>query len=231
MASPTTHNLTEKKGLVNSIRITWFGHSMFLLEDADTKLLFDPFLSEMVGYGRPDVEADVVLVSHGHRDHNNVDIVKGNPVVISKLGSYDRDHVRITGLQAYHDASSGSERGPDVIFRVEMNAMVFVHLGDLGHIPTGELITQLSGSDVLFVPVGGVFTIDADAAAEVVNTLSPRIAIPMHYGTPEGKIPLDTEESFIKHFDNVERIDRGPIYLNKEELPEPTLILVMAYVT
>lgn len=231
MVSPTSHNFVDKKDLTNSARITWFGHSMFLLEDSEVKLLFDPFDSDMVGYGRPDVEADVVMVSHGHGDHNNIDIVRGNPTILNTPGSYNPDHVQITGLQAFHDQSGGSQRGLNIIFRVEMKDITFLHLGDLGHIPSGELADSLYDTDVLFIPVGGIFTIDAAMAVEVVRAFRPRIVIPMHYGTPAGKIPLETEEPFINNFKNVERINEGPIYLNKKEIPEPTLVLVMNYVS
>ncbi len=230
MTPPVTRGLTEKKDLTDAVRVTWFGHSMFLLEDDRKRVLFDPFHSDMVGYSRPDVEADIVTVSHGHRDHNDVEIVGGDPAVFNQPGSYEKDHVAIKGIQAYHDQKRGAERGVNVIFQVEMKGISFEHLGDLGHVPEGGLAQELTGADVLFIPVGGIFTIDADVAAEVVGRLRPRIAIPMHYGTPDGNIPLGTEGPFIKHFQNVEIIDEGPVYLNKEELPEPTLILVMSYI-
>jgi L-ascorbate metabolism protein UlaG (beta-lactamase superfamily) len=223
--------LSEEKDLAKAVKITWYGHSMFLLEDDRDKIVIDPFLPAMVGYSRPEVEADIVLVSHGHRDHNNVEMVGGGPKVLAKAGVHEEDHVKITGIGTYHDQNRGAERGPNIVFRIEMKGMVFEHLGDLGCIPQGGEVAELKGPDILFVPVGGIFTIDADAAAEVVKMLSPRIAIPMHYGTPAAKIPLATEEPFIKHFGNVERTDRGPIYLSREELPEPTLVLVMGYVT
>jgi L-ascorbate metabolism protein UlaG (beta-lactamase superfamily) len=231
LSSAITQNFITPKDLSDSVMITWFGHSMFLLEDDREKLLFDPFHADMVGYGRREVEADVVMVSHGHGDHNNVDMVRGRPAIINKPGAYQQDNYDITGRQTYHDENGGSQRGLNIVFNVTMKGITFEHLGDLGHVPEGELADELSNPDVLFVPVGGVFTIDADTAAEVVRKLNPRVAIPMHYGTPAGKIPLGTEEPFINHFQNVERISEGPIYMNKEQLPEPILVLVMSYVT
>lgn len=226
-----TSPLTEEKDLANCVKITWFGHSMFVLEDEGHRLVMDPYQSEMVGYSPQHLEANIITVSHEHGDHNNIGAVNGSPVILNKPGSYELDDLKITGLQAYHDERGGSERGANVIFRVEMNGLTFIHLGDLGHVLKGDVVSELSGCDVLLVPVGGIFTIDADGAEGVVKELRPRIAVPMHYGTPDGNIPLNTEEAFIARFPNVDRTGKQAIYIRREELPEPTLILVMDYVT
>jgi L-ascorbate metabolism protein UlaG (beta-lactamase superfamily) len=215
----------------DKLSVSWFGHAMFLLEDVDgNRLVTDPY-NEYVGYKLPVIAADIVLVSHDHGDHSNVDLIKENPVIIRGATSQEINGITITGFPSHHDAHDGVERGPNIIFRWEMQGLIFVHLGDLGHLVEGELAETLSGADVLFIPVGGTFTVEDAQAEIVVKTLRPRIAIPMHYSTPDCTLPLQTEEPFATRFDHVERIGKQPLYISKDNLPEPTRILIMNYIS
>jgi L-ascorbate metabolism protein UlaG (beta-lactamase superfamily) len=225
-----TSPLTTEKDLSKAVRISWFGHAMFLFEDgAGHRLVTDPY-ADYVGYPLPDVAADVVLVSHDHADHSNVGLVKENPAVLSSAGAQELGGVTVTGFSTFHDERRGAERGPNVIFRWGMQGLTFVHLGDLGHMLEGNLVKELSGADILFVPVGGTFTIDDAGAEEVVKMLGPRIAVPMHYRTEACGFPVNTEEPFAARFDHVERTGKQPVYISREDLPEPTLILIMDYI-
>jgi L-ascorbate metabolism protein UlaG (beta-lactamase superfamily) len=222
---------TEISGPANSVRISWMGHAMFLLEDIEgNRLVTDPY-NEYVGYKLPDIEANIVLVSHDHGDHSNVDLVKGNPVIKHDVIAQEIKGIMITGFSSHHDSHEGTERGSNVIFRWEMQGLVFIHLGDLGHVIEGNLVGELSGADVLFVPVGGTFTIEDSQAEQVVKTLGPRIAVPMHYRTPVCSLPLQTEEPFVARFDHVERTGKQPLLISKGNLPEPIRILVMDYLS
>ncbi len=137
------------------VKIGWYGHAMFLVEDdRGTRVVTDPF-DPVIGYAFPDLAASVVLVSHGHYDHNNAGAVKGNPVVIREAGNTLAQDVEVKGLAAAHDTRGGAERGPVIIYRWSMAGMSFAHLGDLGHPLTPELATSLRNLDVLFIPVGG----------------------------------------------------------------------------
>ncbi|MGQ9474856.1 MAG: MBL fold metallo-hydrolase [Actinomycetota bacterium] len=221
---------TEEKDLSSAVRVSWLGHAMFLLEDGSGhRLVTDPY-GEGVGYNLPSVEANIVLVSHDHFDHANVDLVKGNPVLVREAGRREIDNVVVEGFPTYHDSSGGKERGANIVYRVSMQGLNFVHLGDLGHILPEDLVVQLKGADVLFIPVGGTFTVDDAQAAEVVKALSPRIAVPMHFRNSACNFPILNEEPFLARFERVERVGKKPVYIDPGSLPEPTLILVLDFI-
>ncbi len=203
---------------------------MFLLEDGSGhRLVTDPY-GEGVGYSLPRLKADIVLVSHDHFDHANVGLVEGEPRVVREAGKTEIDGVVIEGFSTFHDASGGKERGPNTVFRIRMQGLTFIHLGDLGHLLGKDLVSELKGADVLFVPVGGTFTVDDRQAAELVKALAPRIAVPMHFRNAGCNFPILTEEPFLARFSAVERVEKRPVYIDPRELPEPTLILVLDFI-
>lgn len=165
------------------MQITWLGQSCFKIQGKDVTVITDPYASD-IGLKLPRLNADIVTVSHDHHDHNNVDAVNGTPFVIDKPGEYEIKNVFVQGIPAYHDTSSGTERGNSIIYLFQIEELKIAHLGDLGAKLTDEQLEKLEGVDIIFIPVGGTFTIDGKQAAEVVNQLEPRIAIPMHYKIP-----------------------------------------------
>lgn len=168
------------------MEITLLGHSSFKLRGKYATVVTDPFDAEMVGLKFPKhVVADIVTVSHAHRDHNRVAQIEGTPFVVGGPGEYEVKGVGIVGIGVYHDEEKGAGRGPNIIYRIEIDGVSLVHLGDVGHTLATEQVEVLDGVDVLFVPVGGVYTIDAARAAEVIHEIEPSIVIPMHYGRPE----------------------------------------------
>lgn len=221
---------TEERDLARAVRVSWLGHSMFLVEDEGHRLVTDPF-AEGVGYEPPDVEADIILVSHDHFDHSHVELVKGTPAIVRDATPREIEGIRISGFSTHHDASGGKERGPNIVFRWEMQGMTFVHLGDLGHALPETVASELAGADVLFVPVGGTFTVDDAGAYGVVKALSPRIAVPMHFRNSACNFPIQTEEPFVSRFPDVVDVGKSSLYLSAGDLPEPTLIVVMDYQT
>ncbi|MDP2892613.1 MAG: MBL fold metallo-hydrolase [Bacillota bacterium] len=161
--------------------IKWLGHSCFRLEsDGGTVVITDPF-NETVGYPLPQGRADVITVSHAHSDHNNTGIIEGKPVIIDTPGRHEAGGLTITGFMTYHDAMDGVLRGKSIIFIVEIDRLRICHLGDLGHVLSEEKVKELGRVDVLLIPIGGVYTIDAPAAAKVAESIAPNIIIPMHY--------------------------------------------------
>jgi L-ascorbate metabolism protein UlaG (beta-lactamase superfamily) len=222
---------TAQRELSQAVRVSWLGHSMFLLEDgAGHRLVTDPF-NDYVGYTLPDITADIVLVSHDHADHSNIAMVKGDPVVVRDPSPREVEGVRISGLPTYHDAKGGVERGPNIAYRWEMQGLIFVHLGDLGHHLDAGSAPDLAGAHVLFIPAGGFFTLEPDQAIEVVKALSPRIAIPMHFRNAACSFPIETEDHFVSGFSLVERTGKGPVYISAEILPSETTVLVMDYLS
>ena len=180
--------------------ITYYGHALFTLETASgSTLVTDPY-DASVGYSMGTLAGDVVTVSHEHHDHNNVALVEGSPAVLRGDGVFlPLDGVRITGIPAFHDDSMGTHRGHNTLFLFEAEGLRVLHLGDLGHLLSEEVCRSLRPVDVLMVPVGGYYTIDANQAEQVIQALSPRIIIPMHYRTIQsGKLPIAPADDFLK---------------------------------
>jgi L-ascorbate metabolism protein UlaG (beta-lactamase superfamily) len=179
------------------MRIIWHGHSCFEIDDRVT-VVIDPHDGKSIGIRAPSVKADLVLVSHEHFDHNCTRIVKGDFTIIREPCKKDVKGVKVLGVQGYHDNLHGQKRGKVTLFKFEMGGMRFCHLGDLGEPLTEEQIEALRPIDVLFVPVGGVFTIDGEQAKQVVDALQPRVAVPMHFRFGGLSIAIQTAETFLK---------------------------------
>jgi|WetSurMetagenome_2_1015567.scaffolds.fasta_scaffold01539_10 L-ascorbate metabolism protein UlaG (beta-lactamase superfamily) len=210
--------------------ISYLGHSCFKLQDKlgpeGVTLVTDPFGKDL-GLKVPNFEADIVTVSHQHFDHNNSAALRGEPFVIDTPGEYDVKGVMVQGIETFHDNKNGAERGENIVYRIEMDDLTLVHLGDLGHILTDEQLEQLDKIDVLFIPVGGKFTLDAKLAVEVIGQLEPRIVIPMHYKLPGSKeTELDAVEKFIKEL-GVEPKKEEKLKISKKDLPVEGMELVI----
>lgn len=146
----------------------------------------DPF-DASVGFKFPKVEADMVTISHDHQDHNQKQLVGGKPYVIDGPGEYEVKGVSVLGLQTFHDEVQGQKRGLNTVYRIEFEGISLSHLGDLGHPLSSGQLAELNGVDVLFIPVGGVYTIGPKRAVEVISQVEPKIVIPMHYRVSEQK--------------------------------------------
>ena len=182
---------------------TCIGHAKFLIElENGLRIVTDPY-DATCGYPVTPVPADVVLVSHGHHDHSAVDTIPGTPRVIDKAGSYDLgDGVTVTAVEAFHDDAEGTKRGRTLLFSIRAEGLNAIHLGDLGHIPNAEQINALGAADVLMVPVGGFFTIDAAQAKETAALLQARVVLPMHYKTrANADWPIASVEAFTGLYD------------------------------
>lgn len=210
------------------MRLTWFGHAMFLIETSSRRVVTDPYSPE-VGYPVPEIEADAVTVSHSHFDHNNVPSVKGNPAVISSAGQFSLNGTRIEGLETFHDELSGSKRGKNVVFRF-YDDIRLAHLGDYGEDSIRpETEKFLSQCDVLLVPTGGIYTIDPAQAVRLVETIRPRIAVPMHYKTDMLTFELATLEDFVRLWKGDVVQAEHTIELTRDNLPPVTTVYVMEY--
>lgn len=176
--------------------ITWYGHSCFKINTKDVTIITDPFSKE-IGIKPYFGAADIVTVSHEHYDHNNIASLKGNPFVASNPGEYEVKNVFIRGIASYHDKKQGAERGLNTIFVIDAEDLRVCHLGDLGEILSDKVVEQLGQVDILMIPVGGVYTIDAKEADELIEKIEPAIVIPMHYKTPSLAIKLDGLDKFL----------------------------------
>jgi L-ascorbate metabolism protein UlaG (beta-lactamase superfamily) len=209
--------------------ITWLGHSCFKIQDKNgaegVTLVTDPF-DKSVGIKVPSLEADIVTVSHDHGDHSNLSAVKGKPFVVDTPGEYEVKGVCIEGVAAKHDDKEGIERGSDVMFRIDMEGITVVHLGDLGHVLDSKQVEKLAGTDILLLPVGGNYTIDAKKAVEVVSQLEPRIVIPMHYKIEGVKMDIEEVDKFVKEM-GLEPRREDKLKISRKDLPQDEMQLVI----
>lgn len=177
------------------MNLRYFGHSCFLLTSDDkTRILCDPYGD--IGYPLPAVDCDAVTVSHAHYDHANLGGVPCQSVLPPQGGKVGGITVRAE--PSFHDEAGGAKRGGNIIYFFEADGVCVAHLGDLGE-PVGEKrLASLRGADVLLIPVGGNYTIDAKTAAAYVDALRPAYVIPMHYKTAKLKIDIEGVEPFLR---------------------------------
>lgn len=211
-----------------TVTIRWFGQACFLASWATGgRVLFDPFDRSFLDYRLPDdLRADIVCVSHEHADHNNVKAVHGTPVVLrggAGVRSAQRAGISVRSVDAWHDDARGAERGPDTIYLVEKEGLRLCHLGDLGQVPTDAQVGQIGEVDVLFLPVGGHFTLDPSRLDEVIARLKPKAIIPMHYKTAATRdLPLASVDEFLRGRPNVRHESGNQVDLKKADLTAGT---------
>ncbi|MEG1560404.1 MAG: MBL fold metallo-hydrolase [Clostridia bacterium] len=165
------------------MNITWYGRSTFLIESSDgTRILTDP-CNPHFAVNQHDIDADIVTVSHDHDDHNYIEAVSGVPIVFKTLGEHIAYGIKITGFPSFHDDCMGKKRGDNIMFIYEVDDMRILHCGDIGAIPDPSVISAMLPIDIMFVPTGGIYTIDFREARVLANLIKPSVLIPMHYGT------------------------------------------------
>jgi L-ascorbate metabolism protein UlaG (beta-lactamase superfamily) len=210
------------------MRIQWYGQSAFALSGAQGSVFIDPFgdmspaAERGVQFEYPPIEgvqADLVLVTHEHLDHNGVEAVGGDPTVLrSTAGRHQSPIGEITGVASEHDEAAGTERGPNTIFVFELDGIRVAHFGDFGQRSLrDEQADAIGNVDLLIVPVGGGPTADAAQARAIVERLRPRWVIPMHYRTPRIGF-LETADAFLEGFTIVHRAQGTS--LDTESLPD-----------
>lgn len=215
--------------------IYWLGQACFKLKGKNATVLIDPYDPEFTGLKLPkELSADTVLVTHTHKDHNNSEAATetpsgGTPMVFSEPGEYEVSGVVITGISSFHDESQGFERGKNIIFHMMFDGLDIVHLGDLGQSKLSEeQIARIGEVDILLVPVGGVYTIDAKAASNIVSQLEPRIIIPMHFKIEGLKFELSGVEEFLKEMGAEGVIAQPKLSITKDKLPEEPQVILLA---
>ncbi len=209
------------------MKIKWLAHAAFLITaDDGTRIITDPYeTSQGLRYGEINEAADIVTVSHEHGDHNNVKAIKGNPPVVKT--DAEVKGIKIRAVATAHDDKSGGERGQNTIFCFEIDGIKLCHAGDLGHVLSDAQVAAIGAVDVLMVPVGGFFTIDASAATRVCDQLKPKVIIPMHFKTEKLTLPIQDAEGFLKGKANVTRAAGSEIELTRNTLPASPQIIVL----
>lgn len=223
-SSPQTHFVLryKEKLLITAqiLTITWYGQSCFKIETRGVTLAIDPFSKEL-GLTPPRFQADIVLVTHGHFDHSNIETIPGSPFVISGPGEYETKGIAIRGISTFHDASGGRERGMNTCYVIEAEDMTIAHLGDFGeHAMREETVEELGEIDILMIPVGGTYTIDGDAAAKVVHQIEPSLVIPMHYAIEGLKVKLAPVSQFLKAYGATSAKAEPKLVIKKKDVTE-----------
>jgi L-ascorbate metabolism protein UlaG (beta-lactamase superfamily) len=211
------------------MKIKYLGHSAFVItSNKGVKIITDPYTpGPDLTYGEINESADVVTVSHGHHDHNNVAAVKGSPEVVNRAGRSEAGGIEFRGIASSHDEVGGKLRGDNVIFCFEVDGVTVCHLGDLGHRLDDKQLKEIGRVDILLIPVGGVYTIDAKVATEVCNQLKPMVIMPMHYKTEKGLLGISGVEGFLSGKANVSRPDSSQAEFKPGELPATAQIIVL----
>ena len=216
------------------MKIKWYGHAAFLItSDRGVKIITDPYDPDAYGdqfsYGKITDKADIVLVSHDHSDHNHAKGLPGSPEVIKGNGSKKSKGITFKGVATFHDPSKGSDRGENTVFTFNVDGFQICHLGDLGHVLNQNELAEVGAMDILFVPVGGVYTIDAKEAAQIAESMKPKVLIPMHFRTEKCGFPIAPVEDFLKGKPRVKQPGTSEVTFDKSSLPQQTEILVLTH--
>lgn len=184
------------------MQLHWYGHSAFrLTTENGTRLLIDPY-NRFLGYRMPSaIETDIVLVTHSHKDHNQIQVAAGQYLLCNQPLTYEKNDVKIRGVRTFHDNQGGAKRGPNIVFVIEADGLRIAHCGDLGHQLTPEQLAEIGQVDILIVPAGGRMVLGGQGAADVVRQIKPTIAIPMHYRAKAlgllGKLVFEKADNFV----------------------------------
>jgi L-ascorbate metabolism protein UlaG (beta-lactamase superfamily) len=207
------------------MEISYLGQACFKITGKKISILTDPYNPEMLGLTLPKQEADVVTVSHNHGDHNYLDIMKGEYLLLDSPGEYEVKESEFTGIFAAHDDKGGSERGMVTIFSFSVDDLKICHLGDLGTELTSEQLDKVDGVDILLIPVGGHYTIDAKTAVKVISQIEPKIVIPMHYRA--GKMEVLAPVSDFLHEMAVNPTPQDKLKIQAKDLPDELEVIVL----
>lgn len=214
------------------MKVKWLGHACFeITTSQNIKVLTDPYNSSAYGdiftYQEVFPEVDLVTISHRHSDHGYIEGVPGKPEVIDKPGASSFKDLKVKGISTYHDQNEGKERGQNIIFLIDDGNIQLVHCGDLGHIPEKNKLIEIKEKDILLIPIGGFFTIDANEALEIIDQIKPRVVIPMHFKNEKCKFTIDDHTKFISGQDKVTRLNKTDIEIDFDSLPGQTEIYIL----
>ena len=203
------------------------GHSCFRIKGSQAIVITDPFPPDL-GYSLGKQTADIVTVSHQHPSHMYTEAISGEPRIVSGPGEYEISGVLIIGIATFHDSVRGQTRGKNTAYLMEIDGISICHLGDLGHVLSSEQVEEIGDIDVLLLPVGGVSTINAAMAAEVIRQLEPKVVIPMHYKTPLLKRELDPVDDFLREMGVGQVEPRARLSVSRTNLPPGTQVFILS---
>lgn len=203
------------------VSFKWFGQACFEIKNS-VAIVTDPHDGDSVGLKRPDAKGDIVSVSHRHFDHaSGIDLVsKEDSEVLEGSGEREAKEIEVQGFESFHDKAEGEERGENTIFVFELDDFRICHLGDLGHKLSDEKVEEIKPVDILLIPIGGNYTIDAQESVDVVKNLEPKIVMPMHYKVEGLEVDISDEEEFLQLVEDEGWETDGRVKAKIESLPE-----------
>lgn len=213
------------------MEITYIGHSCFSIKGKALTLVIDPY-DDRIGLKQPKQKADILLLSHHHSDHATTDWITDYELLIEGPGEYELRDVFVYGFPTFHDEKQGADRGKNTVYLIQIDGFNIVHLGDLGHELSKETLEKISACDVLLIPVGGTYTIDAETATKVISSLEPGIVVPMHYQTKTLSLgtKLDDVEKFLNEMGVEDVKMQEKLKLSKlTDIPEETEVVVLKH--
>jgi len=210
------------------LEIIWLGHSCFAIKGKEVVVITDPCHPNL-GYSLSKLRADIVTLSHFHPGHCYIEAIASEFKEIRGPGEYELKGTFITGIATFHDADQGKRLGKNTVYLLEIDGMTLCHLGDLGHLPSSELMEAIGDTEILFLPVGGVSTIGGSTAAEIVRRLNPKVVIPMHYKTPDLIGDLEPVDKFLKELGIKETVSQPKLSITRSTLPTSTQVVLLNY--
>jgi len=207
------------------VTIKWFGHSMWRISTDTCTIIIDPFND--IGFPMPqNLTADIVISSHEHQDHNNFKLITAPFQKVTQIGTYSVKGVTIKMIESHHSKRNLNDNFMSLIM---IDGMSLLHCGDLGVIPDPEKLGAITDIDILFVPIGGGYTIDATEAKQLIELVHPKIVFPMHYRMDRSTVNIAGFEPFEKLFTDIEYLDKDTVSIAKGDLPDKMRIIKMKY--
>ena len=207
------------------MKLEWIGHACFRMTAQDgTVAITDPY-DESVGIDMIPLAADLITMSHEHHDHNETCMIAGKPVI-----AHGEEETSVGGMTAkaamsYHDDAQGAKRGPNAIRIFAIDGMKVVHMGDQGCMPSEEALAAIADADVMMIPVGGTYTVDAQGAKAIIDCTKPRCVIPMHVKTKRCPYPIDKIGVFLKLMNAEGLVPVSALDVTKESIPSGVVLM------
>ena len=211
--------------------ITWYGQACFKIQSGDKTLILDPF-AKSIGLTPPSIQADIVFVTHEHSDHNNIKAIKDDYFLVNGPGEYEIKGVKVKGIASFHDKEKGEKRGLNTLYLIEVEGIKILHCGDFGQERLEDAqLEEIGGVDILMIPVGGFFTIDANEAVGIIKQIEPKVVIPMHYKISKLTVKeLEGVDNFLKEFGEEDAVPQDKYTIKQKDFSgdeENTKVVVM----
>lgn len=209
------------------MEINWYGHACFQFKNT-AAIVTDPF-DDSLGLPAPNLQADIVTVSHQTPHHNAIGRVSGPFKVLTRPGEYEIKAVFITGhaLHPLRPTRPNRSQNYNVVFMFDIDGLRICHLGDIRHVPGQSQVEAFDNVDILLIPVGGGNSLNAAQAAEVIGIIEPSIVIPMHYHLPNITVPLEPVDKFLKEMGLSQLEPQPKLKLTAGSLPPETQTIIL----